>query len=102
MQPRRELRLAPELLDLDAELRQRLLRRVARVLGIAEQMARELLHARRMPFAERLESPRIAVFRSFHQDRITQPRIRKRPFRMGGLLDLTPAPAWQLHLSALV
>ena len=71
VQPGRELRLAPELLDLDAELRQRLLRRIACILGIAKQMARELLHARRVPLAERLESPRIAVFRSFHQDRIT-------------------------------
>jgi hypothetical protein len=65
-------------------------------------VARELLHARRVPLAKRLEGPRVAVFRSFHQDWITQPRIRKRPFRMEGLLDLTPAPVWQLHLSALV
>ena len=71
VQPGRELRLASELPDLDAELRQCFLRRVARVLGIAKQMARELLHARGVPLAERLESPRVAVFRSFHQDRIT-------------------------------
>jgi hypothetical protein len=78
------------------------LRGVTRILGIAKQMTRKLLHARRVPFAERLESPRVAVFCSFHQDGIAQPRIRKGPFRTGGLLDLTPAPAWQLHLFALV
>jgi hypothetical protein len=71
VQPGRELRLAAELLDLDAELRQRLLCRIACILRIAKQVARELLHSRRVPLAEHLEGPRVAVFRSFHQDRIT-------------------------------
>ena len=102
MQPGCELRLAPELPDLDAQLRERFLRRVACVLVIAKQMARELLHARRVPFAERLESLRVTVFSSFHEDWIAQPRIGKMPFPTGGLRDLTPAAAWQLHLCALV
>src|SRR6185312_2168685 len=67
VQPGRELRLAAELLDLDAELRQRLLCRVACILRVAKQVARELLHARRVPLAEHLESSRVTVFRSFHQ-----------------------------------
>jgi hypothetical protein len=65
-------------------------------------VASELLHAGRVPLAEHLESPRVTVFRSFHQNRITKPCVGKGPFQTGGLCDLTPAPAWQLHLSALV
>jgi hypothetical protein len=57
VQPRRELRLAAELLEADAELRQRLLRRIARVLGVAQKVARKPLDARRMPDAERFERP---------------------------------------------
>ena len=46
VQPGRELRLAAELTDADAELHQRLLRRVARVLGVAQHVQRDLLDAR--------------------------------------------------------
>ena len=48
VQPRRELRLAPELPQADAELRERLLRSVARILRIAEEASREPLDTRRM------------------------------------------------------
>ena len=75
---------------------------VPSIFRIAKQMASELLHARCVPFAESLEGPRVPVFRSFHQDRIAQPRIGKWSFRTGGLRDLTPAATWQLHLCALV
>jgi hypothetical protein len=53
VQPRRELRLAAELLETDAELRQRLLGGVARVLGIAQQTPSQLLDPRRVPARRR-------------------------------------------------
>ena len=61
VQPGRELRLAAELADADDELRERVLRRVARVLGVAEQVQRELLDPRRVPLAERRERLLVAV-----------------------------------------
>ena len=59
--------------------------------GSRSKLAGELLHARRVPLAERLECARVAVFRSFHQNRIAQPRVDERPFRTEGLLDWTAA-----------
>ena len=46
VQPGRELRLAAELLEADADLRERFLRRVARVLGVPQEMPREPLDPR--------------------------------------------------------
>ena len=63
VQPGRERRLAAELADADDELRERVLRRVARVLGVAQQVQRELLDPRRVPLAERRERlPRRRAF----------------------------------------
>ena len=75
MQPGRELRLAAELANPDAELRERLLRRVARILRVAEQMERELLHAWRVPLAERGQRTRVAVLCPCHQDRVGEPLV---------------------------
>ena len=58
VQPGGELRVAAELLQAHAELRERLLRGVARVLGIAQDLAREPLDLRRVPRAQRLERER--------------------------------------------
>jgi hypothetical protein len=63
MEPRGELRLAPELLQPHTELGERLLRRVARVLGVAEQVAGEPLDLRRVALAERLERARVGLTR---------------------------------------
>ena len=46
------------------ELRERLLRGVARVLRVAQEMQRELLDARRVALAERRERLPVAVFRA--------------------------------------
>src|SRR5439155_10093186 len=97
VKPRRELRLAAELADAHAELRQRLLRRVARVLAIAEQMARQLLHARRMPLAERLQRTRVAVLCSSHQDGIAQPLVPQRLFLPQRLCHSTALRGRRLH-----
>ena len=57
MQPGGECRLAAELPDPDDELRERLLRGVARVLRVAKQVERQLLdRSRRVAFTERRES----------------------------------------------
>ena len=102
VQPRRELRLPPELPDPSAELREGLLRRVARILRVAQHVQRELLDARRVPFAQRFESARVAVFCPFDQDRIAQPCVNQWPFRTEGLLNWTAAASRQLHLAVLV
>ena len=75
VQPRRELRLAAELAEPDAELRERLLRGVARVLGVAQQMAREPLDARRVASAQRLERGGVAVLRAGDEDRVAEARV---------------------------
>ena len=62
VEPRRELRLAAELPDAPHELHERLLRRVARVVGVAEHVQRDPLDARRVPGAERLERLRSPSF----------------------------------------
>ena len=72
MEPGRELRLAAELAEPDAELRERLLRGVARVLRIAQQMAGEPLDARRVARAERLERGGVAVLRAGDEDRVAE------------------------------
>src|SRR5262245_43004690 len=86
VQPRGELRLAAKLADAGAQLGERLLRRIAGVLRIAEEVERKLLDARRVPLAERLERLRITVFCAFDQDRIAQPGVDEWPFRAEGLL----------------
>lgn len=98
VQPRCELRLSAKLPDLDAEFRQRLLRRVSRVLGIAQEMTGKLLDPRRMALTERREGSRVAVFCSFHQNRIAQPCVDQRPLRAEGLLNWTAAAPGQLHV----
>ena len=82
VEPGRELRLAAELAEPHAELRERLLRGVARVLGIARSCARA---ARRAGRAARRAPPArgVAVFCSRHQDRVAQPLVDER--RVGPL-----------------
>ena len=72
VQPRRELGVAPELLQADAELGERLLRGVARVLGIAQEATREPLDRRRVPCEQRLERLAVAVLRALHEHGIAQ------------------------------
>ena len=102
VEPRCELGFPAELLDLDAELCQRFLRGVPRIFRVAQQMAGQLFNAWGVPLAEHRQCLRIAVFCSFHQDRIAQPCVDEGPFRTGGLLNWTAAAARQLHLCALV
>jgi hypothetical protein len=76
VQPGRELRLAPELLEPDADLRERLLGGVARVVGIAQEVAGEPLDLRRVPSTERLERLTVAVLGPGDEDRVAELLVR--------------------------
>ena len=92
MQPRREARLAAELADPDAELGERLLRRVVRVLGIAEQVPGEPLDGGGMSLAERRERLPVSVLRACHQNWVAQPLVDERP---AGARDTGRLTAWR-------
>ena len=87
VQPGRELRVAAELLQPYAELRERLLGRIASVLGIAEEMTREPLDLRRMSLAEGRECKLVAVFCARDEDRIAQLLVVKGAVLPEGLPD---------------
>jgi biotin-[acetyl-CoA-carboxylase] ligase BirA-like protein len=72
VQPRRELRTAAKLLQAHADLCERLLRGVARIVGIAQDLAREPLHFRRVAGEQRLERLPVAILRTLHKDRVAQ------------------------------
>jgi len=72
VEPRGELRVAAKLADTDAHLRERLLGRVPRILGVAQEMAREALDAGRVPRTQRVESEPVAVLRPRDEDRVAQ------------------------------
>jgi hypothetical protein len=101
VEPGRELRLASELPDADAQLRERVLGCVARVLGIGEQVRGKTLNAWRVALAKRSEGLPVTVLRSLHQDRVAQLLVDERPG--GPQLDLlTPRAAERLHAPSLV
>ena len=58
VQPGRELRVAAELLQPDAHFRERLLRGIARIFGIAKDVAREPLDLRGVTSKERSSAAR--------------------------------------------
>ena len=87
VQPGGELRLAAELAQADAELRERFLRGVARVLRVAQQMAREPLDTRRMTGAERLERTIVAALRAGHEDRVAEALVVEGALRPQRLPD---------------
>ena len=64
VQPGRELRLAPELADPLDELRQGLLRGIARVLGVAQDVQRDPLDPGGVPLAERRQRQPVSVLRA--------------------------------------
>src|SRR5204863_2212643 len=78
VQPGRELRLAAKLLEPHAQLRKRVLRRVAGILGIAQEMPRQALDPRRMAGAARVESARVPVLRALDEDRVREALVDER------------------------
>lgn len=77
VQPGRELGLASKLVDTLAELRERVLRCVLRILGIAELPPGNSLDTRRMTSAERFEGFFVAVFCTPDQDGIAELLVGK-------------------------
>jgi hypothetical protein len=102
VEPRRELRLASELRQPDAELRQRLLRSVTRVLVVAQEVPRQPLDLRRMPLAQHGEGAVVAVFDALHEDGVAEPLVVERPLGPQGLCDSTGLAERRLHGSGLV
>ena len=79
VEPRRELRLATELADPADELHQRLLRGIARVLGIAKHVQRDPLDPGCVPLAERGQREPVTVLGASNEDGIGEPLIDERP-----------------------
>ena len=77
MEPRRERGLAAELADLHAELRERVLRGVARVLGICEHVGGEATDAGRVAGTQRLEGVSVSVLGTSHENRVAEAVVRK-------------------------
>ncbi len=97
VQPGRELGLAAELLEPDAHLREGLLRGVAGVFRVAEQVPGEPLDLRRMPFAQRFQREPVAVLRSCHQDGIAELLVDEAAVLPQRLPDRTAVGAERLH-----
>ena len=102
VEPRRERRLAAELADLHAELRERVLRRVARILGVPEDMRGETRDTRLVARAQRLEGEWVSVLGAFHENGIAQSVVRE--LRLGPQCgtDSTPRAQSGLHPASLL
>ena len=97
VEPRRELGLAAELAQPEAELGERLLGGVTGVLGIGEHLCGKALDARSMPLTERRQRQAVAVLRSLDQDRVTQLLVDERPLGPRVLTNLTALAQRRLH-----
>jgi biotin-[acetyl-CoA-carboxylase] ligase BirA-like protein len=72
VQPGRELRAAPELLQPDAHLRERFLCSVVSVVRVTKDVARKPFHLRLVPGEQRLERLRVAVLGARHEHGVAQ------------------------------
>src|SRR5438093_12496713 len=97
VEPRRELGLAAELAEPDAELGERLLSGVAGVFGIGEHLCGQALDARSVPLAERRQRQAVAVLRSLDQNRVTQLLVDERHVGPRVLTNLTALAQRRLH-----
>src|SRR5262249_29532292 len=92
-----ELSLAAELADAHDELRERLLRGIARILGVAKKMERETLDARGVTFAQGLERLVVAGLGAGHENRVGKPLVDERDIGVGIAADWTALRAARLH-----
>ena len=97
VQPCREQRIAAKLLDANADLGERLLGGVTRILAVCEQVCREALDRGRMPLAENGEGTPVTVFGSLDEDGITETLVDERPRGPRVLPDLTALATGRLH-----
>src|SRR5581483_3125452 len=102
VQPRRELRFAAKLADAPHELHERLLGGVVRVLGVAQDVKRDRVHAIRVAGAERLESARVTVLDTSDQNGVGEPLVVEGSVLPGNALDSTAPACLGLHARTLV
>jgi BirA family biotin operon repressor/biotin-[acetyl-CoA-carboxylase] ligase len=97
VKPRCELRVAAELTEAGAELHERFLGGVARLLEVAEYLRGEALHARCMPLDEGVEGQSVAVRRLADEVHVAEPSVGERPAGRFLLLDQTGWRGGWLH-----
>ena len=97
VQPGRELGFAAELAEPDAELCERFLGRVSRVLWIRQEVRCKTFHPGSVPLAECRKRLLVAVLCPPHQDRIAQPLVVERPLGPQLSVDLTARAPRGLH-----
>jgi biotin-[acetyl-CoA-carboxylase] ligase BirA-like protein len=78
VEPRRELRTPAELLQPHAYLRERLLGRIVRILGVTEDPPREPLDSGAVASEQSVERTCVSVLRPLHEHRVAQPVVRER------------------------
>ena len=98
VQPGRELRAAVELFQADADLCERLLRRVVRVLAIPKHPEREPFDTRTVAREKCVERAIIAVLRALHEHGIAELLVGER----GSLTQLERDRAAPFHGASLV
>jgi biotin-[acetyl-CoA-carboxylase] ligase BirA-like protein len=98
VQPGGELGAPVELLQTDANLRQRLLRRVVRVLEIAKHAECEPLDARAVARQQRVERTVVTVLRPLYEHGVAELLVRER----SGLTQLERDRAAPFHEASLV
>jgi hypothetical protein len=77
VQPGRELRVAAKLAEPLADLREDFLRGIARIVWVAQDVQREPLDLRRVPFEQHLERARVTVLRTRDENRIAELLVRE-------------------------
>ena len=102
VEPGRELRLALELAYALHELHERLLRGVAGILGVAQDVLRDAMDTLRMTFTQRGQRKLVSVFCTSHKDGVGKPLVDERRVRPQVLDDSTAAAARRLHAPTLV
>jgi len=79
VEPGRKLRLAAKLLQARADLDERLLRRVPRLLEVAHELRGKTVDARRIALDQRVEGAPVAVRGLVHELRIRELRVEDEP-----------------------
>jgi len=97
VEPGGELGLSAELPDALDELHERLLGRVAGILGIAEDVQRDPLHSWGVALAERCEGQLVSVFGAANKDWVRKALVDERPVRTQVSDDSTGAAGGRLH-----
>ena len=77
------------------ELHERLLRGVARVLGVAQDVERDPLDPRGVALAERRQRQLVSVLRAPHQNRVREPLVDERPVGPQVTDDSTASGCWR-------